>query len=95
MDINWDVTIRFDPNSVLASTQHGIPVPSYGNYGGPNYSAGDEGGRTPEFGTADYLAHPPQRTISISCFIRTISSISIWKMALQPYSRLSMQTRSC
>jgi hypothetical protein len=60
MDINWDVTIRFDPNSLLASTQHGIPVPSYGNYGGPNYSAGEEGGRTPEFGTADYLAHPPK-----------------------------------
>jgi len=60
MYIDWDVTIRFDPNSVLPSTQHGIPVPSYGNYGGPNYSAGEEGGRTPEFGTADYLAHPPK-----------------------------------
>ena len=56
MYINWDVTIRFDPNSVLPSTQHGIPVPSYGNYGGPNYSAGEEGGRTPEFGTAEYFA---------------------------------------
>lgn len=60
MYINWDVTIRFDPSSVLPSTQHGIPVPSYGNYGGPNYSAGEEGGRTPEFGTADYLAHLPK-----------------------------------
>jgi hypothetical protein len=60
MYINWDVTTRFDPNSVLASTQHGIPVPSYGNYGGPNYSAGAEGGRTPELGTTDYLAHPPK-----------------------------------
>ena len=60
MYINWDVTIRFDPNSVLPSTQHGIPVPSYGNYGGPNYSAGEEGGRTPEFGTAEYFAHPPK-----------------------------------
>ncbi len=59
MNINWDVTIRFDPNSVLPST-HGIPVPSYGNYGGPNYSAGEEGGRTPEFGTAEYFAHPPK-----------------------------------
>jgi hypothetical protein len=46
--INWDVTIRFDPNSLELSTQHGIPVPSYGNYGGPNYSAGVEGGTTPE-----------------------------------------------
>src|SRR5262245_11095052 len=48
MFINWDVTIRFDPNSLEPSTKHGIPVPSYGNYGGPNYSAGVEGGTTPE-----------------------------------------------
>jgi len=47
MFINWDVT-RFDPNSVEPSTQHGIPVPSYGNYGGPNYSAGAQGGTTAE-----------------------------------------------
>jgi hypothetical protein len=47
MFINWDVTVRFDPNSLVPST-HGIPVPSYGNYGGPNYSAGVEGGTTPE-----------------------------------------------
>jgi hypothetical protein len=60
MNINWDVTIRFDPNSVVPSTQHGIPVPSYGNYGGPNYSAGKEGGTTPEVGTADYIANPPK-----------------------------------
>jgi hypothetical protein len=47
MFINWDVTARFDPNSLVPST-HGIPIPSYGNYGGPNYSAGVEGGTTPE-----------------------------------------------
>jgi hypothetical protein len=50
--INWDVTLPFDPNSLPSSSagsaQHGIPLPSYGNYGGPNYSAGVEGGRTPE-----------------------------------------------
>jgi hypothetical protein len=49
--INWDVTTRFDPNVSLQSStsgQHGIPLPSYGNYGGSNYSAGVEGGRTPE-----------------------------------------------
>ena len=39
--INWEVTTRFDPNSLEPST-HGIPIPSYGNYGGPNYSAGVE-----------------------------------------------------
>jgi hypothetical protein len=64
MFINWDVTARFDPNSLVASTQgistHGIPIPSYGNYGGPNYSAGVEGGTTPEPGSADFLAHPPK-----------------------------------
>ncbi|TYO60802.1 hypothetical protein FXV83_41825 [Bradyrhizobium hipponense] len=60
MYINWDVTMRFDPNSLVPSTQHGIPVPSYGNYGGVNYSAGQEGGTTPEVGSAAYLAHPPK-----------------------------------
>src|SRR5439155_11041272 len=57
MFINWDVTARFDPDSLVASTQgvstHGIPVPSYGNYGGPNYSAGIEGG------TPSVPANPP------------------------------------
>ena len=47
MYINWEVTTRFDPNSLEPST-HGIPIPSYGNYGGPNYSAGVENGTTPE-----------------------------------------------
>lgn len=47
MHIHWDVTSRFDPNSLVPST-HGIPIPSYGNYGGPNFSAGVEGGTTPE-----------------------------------------------
>src|SRR5262249_54409459 len=48
---NWDVTARFDPNSLVDSTQsismHGIPIPTYSNYGGPNYTAGVEGGTTP------------------------------------------------
>jgi hypothetical protein len=47
MNINWDVTVRFNPTSLEPST-HGVPIPSYGNYGGPNYSAGVEGGTTPE-----------------------------------------------
>src|SRR5262245_13473220 len=63
-NINWDVTVRFDPNDLQASAsglaQHGIKIPSYGNYGGPNYTAGVEGGTTPEFGSSDYLAHPPK-----------------------------------
>src|SRR6516164_7035533 len=48
MFINWDVTARFDPNSLVPST-HGIPIPSYGNYGGPNYTAGVEGGELQAF----------------------------------------------
>src|SRR5262249_5016 len=51
--INWDVTTRFDPSSLTAST-HGIPIPSYGNYGGSNYSAGVEGGSA-----SDPNAPPP------------------------------------
>ena len=47
MHINWNVTTRFDPHS-LEPSNHGIPIPSYGNYGGPNYSAGVKGGTTPE-----------------------------------------------
>jgi hypothetical protein len=63
-NINWDVTVRFDPNDLQASSsglaQHGIKVPSYGNYGGPNYSAGVEGGTTPEPGSPGYIANPPK-----------------------------------
>jgi hypothetical protein len=47
-NINWDVTVSFDPNSLQSPAQHGIPIPSYGNYGGANFSAGVEGGTTPE-----------------------------------------------
>src|SRR6185503_5539180 len=63
-NINWDVTVRFDPNDLQASAsalaQHGIKIPSYGNYGGANYTDGVEGGTTPEFGSPDYLANPPK-----------------------------------
>ena len=52
MFINWTVTERLDPNSLQASADgtstHGIPAPSYGNYGGWNFSAGVEGGTPPE-----------------------------------------------
>ena len=47
-NINWNVTVRFDPTSLQSPAQHGIPIPSYGNYGGANFSAGVEGGITPE-----------------------------------------------
>jgi hypothetical protein len=45
MNINWeDSTLRFDPNSPDPFATHGLPLPVYGNYGGPNWSAGQVGG---------------------------------------------------
>ena len=45
MYINWeDSTLRFDPVSPDPFVAHGIPLPVYGNYGGPNWSAGEVGG---------------------------------------------------
>jgi hypothetical protein len=42
MSINWLITTESPP---------GIPVPTYGQYGGPNYSGGEtiENGETPDF----------------------------------------------
>src|SRR5262249_59072606 len=46
--INWDPNLRFDPTSLENPfATHGIPIPTYGNYGGPGYSAGTLGGTTP------------------------------------------------
>lgn len=46
MFINWEPTLYIDPKD-LTPAEHGIPVLSYGNYGGPGYSAGTVGGETP------------------------------------------------
>jgi|SRR5262245_159023 len=45
--INWDPKLSFDPTSLDPFATHGIPIPTYGNYGGPGYSAGTLGGTTP------------------------------------------------
>src|SRR5215207_9394568 len=47
--LNWHAppTLRFDPKTADPSATHGIPLPTYGNYGGPGYSAGTIGGTTP------------------------------------------------
>jgi hypothetical protein len=47
--LNWSAppAIRFDPKTADPFATHGIPLPTYGNYGGPNYSAGTVGGTTP------------------------------------------------
>jgi hypothetical protein len=43
-NINWDPHLSFDPTSLDPFATHGIPIPTYGNYGGPGYSAGTIGG---------------------------------------------------
>lgn len=56
MHIDWkDSTLRFDPNSADPFATHGIPLPVYGNYGGPNWSAGQVGGTI----TGNPLIDPP------------------------------------
>jgi hypothetical protein len=45
MYINWDARSYFDLHSPDPFATHGIPLPTYGNYGGPNYSAGQVGGK--------------------------------------------------
>ena len=49
MYINWEPSLNFDPTDPLnAFATHGLPVPTYGNYGGAGYTAGTIGGTTPE-----------------------------------------------
>lgn len=45
--INWEDSFNFqNPLNIFAT--HGIPVPTYGNYGGAGYTAGAFGATTPE-----------------------------------------------
>jgi hypothetical protein len=46
-NINWEPNLFFDPTSLDPFASHGIPIPTYGNYGSPGYSAGTLGGTTP------------------------------------------------
>jgi hypothetical protein len=41
--INWNVDVFVDP-ATLSPAAGGIPIPTYGNYGGPGYSNGSVGG---------------------------------------------------
>jgi hypothetical protein len=45
--INWEPSLSFNPTSLDQFATHGIPIPTYGNYGGPGYTAGTLGGTTP------------------------------------------------
>jgi hypothetical protein len=40
MNINWDDTFHINPHTLQPDTK-GIPLPSYGNYGGPTISGPD------------------------------------------------------
>ena len=47
--INWDDVIFLDPTTGTDPfATSGIPIPTYGNYGGPGYTAGTLGGTTPD-----------------------------------------------
>jgi hypothetical protein len=48
MYIDWEPNLHFDPHSPEPFATHGIPIPVYGNYGGPDYTAGVLEGTTPE-----------------------------------------------
>ena len=41
--INWNTDVFIDP-ATLSPAAGGIPIPTYGNYGGPGYSNGSIGG---------------------------------------------------
>ena len=45
--INWEPNLFFHPTELDPFATHGIPIPTYGNYGGPGYTAGTLGGTTP------------------------------------------------
>jgi hypothetical protein len=70
--INWTKDVFIDPVTFSASAgPSGIPVPTYGNYGGPDYSDGLVGGTIPLSGALppldqlDALFFTP--TLRISC----------------------------
>jgi hypothetical protein len=49
--INWTKDVYINPVTLTASASPpGIPIPTYGNYGGPDYSDGSVGGTIPTTG---------------------------------------------
>jgi hypothetical protein len=51
--INWTTDVFIDPATLTAGPgPNGIPVPTYGNFGGPDYSNGQVGGTIPLTGGA-------------------------------------------
>jgi hypothetical protein len=49
--INWTTDVFIDPVTLTAGAgPSGIPIPTYGNYGGPDYSDGLVGGTIPTTG---------------------------------------------
>jgi hypothetical protein len=56
--INWTLDTYVDP-ATLSPAATGIPIPTYGNYGGPNYSNGSIGGTIPVFDGLPVGGLPP------------------------------------
>jgi len=51
MYINWTTDVFINPVTLTAGPgPNGIPIPTYGNYGGPDYSDGSVGGIIPTSG---------------------------------------------
>jgi hypothetical protein len=51
MYINWTTDVFINPITLTAGPgPNGIPIPTYGNYGGPDYSDGSVGGIIPTSG---------------------------------------------
>jgi len=52
--INWTKNVFIDPVTFsVGPGPDGVPIPTYGNYGGPDYSNGAVGGTIPLFGALD------------------------------------------
>jgi len=56
MYINWSKDVYIDPVTLTAGPgPNGIPIPTYGNYGGPDYSDGLVGGTIPTSGAVPWV----------------------------------------
>ena len=56
MYINWTKDVYIDPVTLTAGPgPNGIPIPTYGNYGGPDYSDGSVGGIIPTSGALRWV----------------------------------------
>ena len=88
-NINWEPILFFDPTSLDPFASHGIPIPTYGNYGGPGYTAGTLGGTTPNL-----LPIRPQWISSTGSCTNMISSSNSSRTA-SSQTRQHLYKRAC